>query len=642
MTDLEQDVTHTLNDYLSIIVPVYIDSLKHTLDICQTYTTRIKNDANITLEADGNIFVHEQNYHCKGDHDIALDDDQSLEVFEFNEYVPGYKLLTQRTQQYLFAKCMLSHFPHDPSETNDLAPITLQKTITKLCQAGLVDWLRHCVLTHPDVESFMQPIAARYETFVAHEIERLDAIPHVEQKTEAWHQIRKNMISASIAGYIDSAACGCNKSNERSKIEEKGGVKDTRPFSWGCIPLRHGQQYEDVTGHIYNTFKRLNSKEYGILPDYRYNWLGASPDGVITSVSAPNTNRRAQNATSEHIDSTSYMDKAMLGRMREIKNPVSRSINDKIPSYYYWQMLQQMYVCQLPICDFIQTQFKYPIECDFQTYINDTIPPELITNANCWQDHHSYLAPYIIENIDWSIMNLFLIKDFKLTDSPINDRSILQHIGKIDLNNIDNMLATTLARRFYQVTHIAPENINKRGQAKGMLWCFIKDDDNGETEFRVEFTQIHTPANNKDDLHQHECMLRAKYLADGFTLSEQHYWNLEEYKVTEVEYNQGLYEGLAQFCNHPNITPDNYHKDNCIINRLLTRWNIIQELRSIEDTDAKRAKFLEYYPNEKKNNTSAATNSQSKDNNKTALGNSKYTRRPKSSKPRQHTVFNLD
>lgn len=640
----------TLGDFLTIIVPTYVQGIEFTLNDCKKYTETIKSDKSINLGREGNIYQKEQEYHCSGDHNLDLNGDQGIEVFEFNEYVPGYKLLTQRTQDHIFSKCMMAYFPvldengmvpaidvdSEPTE-----PTELQKEVNNICQSGLVDWLRYCVMSHPDVETVMKPIADRYQEAMLKEIHRLDAIPHVEQKTEEWHAIRKNMVSASVAGYMDSEACGCNPSHERSKMEEKSGVKASRPFSWGCAPLRHGQQYEDVSGHVYDTFNRLDSKEYGILPDYRYNWLGASPDGIITKVIAPETSTNSAKhayAQQSSIDpdtlelgsnSKGYLDRGYIGRMREIKNPVSRNINDQIPSYYYWQMQQQMYVCQLPVCDFIQTLIKHPEGCDWPTYIADTMPYSTLTNATNWLEFQKILSPYIFENIDWPIMNLFLCKKYKLAT-----------ITDVPLSNADTMLTQTLATRFKDVTHIAPENVNRRGQVKGILWCFTREDDAGETEFKVEFTSIDKAANDEDSIYQHECMLKDKYRNNGgFTLSETHYWNMEEYKVIEVEYNQGLYEGIARYCQRPGTTSDDWHKDDCIISRLRHKWDIVQELRAIDNMDAKRAKFEEYYTPTKKQSKTAAAGGAS---GKTAYGNPKYQRRKKSDQPRIKSAFNLD
>lgn len=627
-----------LKEFLDIIVPTYLQGLQHTLESCDTYTKRIKSTNTITLDTDGDIYRTEQKYHCTGDHNMKLGVDQVLEIFEFNNYIPGYKLLTKRTQDYLFSKCMLAHFPpldevNTNSETDTNSDITpLQKIIYQICEAGLIDWLRYCVLTHPDVEAFMKPIADKYVEYNKREITRLDNIPHVEQKTEEWHAIRKNMISASVAGYIDSDACGCNKSHERSKMEEKSGLKSRRPFSWGCIPLRHGQQFEDLTGHMYDTFKRLKSKEYGILPDQHYTWLGASPDGIITHVNEPTcANLASKKAKTNATDAASYTDRAMIGRMREIKNPVSRSITDKIPSYYYWQMLQQMYVCQLPICDFIQTLVKYPAQCEWDIFMKDTIPYELITDTTTWLEYQKLLSPYILENIDWAVMNQLLIRDNKLDD-----------ISSIDLTTVDNTLTTTLATHFQKITHIAPENINRRGQVKGILWCFIREDDAGETDFRVEFTSMDIAVNNEENIYQQECALKEKY--NGFKLDDKHYWNVEEYRVIEVEYNQGLYEGLAKFCNLSNTSNDNHHKDNCIISRLQAKWNMIETLRAIDDMDAKRTKFMEFYPDPKEGEPGwrSDKNAGVTSGGKTAYGNAKYSRRNKSKQPRIRSAFKLD
>lgn len=644
----------TLGDFLDIIVPTYVQAVKSTLKECESYTQNIKLNTSITLDSEDNIFRKEQEYHCDGNHDLERGIDQVLEVFEFNNYVPGYKLLTKRTQCYLFSKCMLAHFPALDDNGNIPAPdinsesrepTEMEKAVDQLCNTGLVEWLRYCVLSHPDVEEVLKPVADRYEEVMRKEIKRLDDIPHVEQKTDEWHAIRKNMVSASVAGYMDSEACGCNISHEKSKMEEKCGIKDRKPFSWGCVPLRHGQQYEDVSGHMYDTFNRLDSKEYGILPDHRYSWIGASPDGVIMRVKEPSTtitpkhsyNTRSTdrkdtqiiypNTTTASNDAKGYLDRALIGRMREIKNPVSRNINDKIPPYYYWQMLQQMYVCQLPMCDFIQTLIKYPQECEWSIFIADSMPYDILTSATSWLEYQKILSPYILENVDWPIMNLFLTKKHKL-----------DHIYNIPLTYADNMLSTTLASRFKEITHIAPENVNRRGQVKGILWCFTREDANGEVDFRVEFTSINEAVTDSETIFQQECALKDKHERDGgFKLSEKHYWNVEEYNVIEVEYNQGLYEGLAKFCQRPGVTENEWHKDNCIISRLRYKWDIVEELRAINDLKAKKAKYDEYYPPSKLNRNKAASG------NKTAFGNPKYQRRKKSGgQPRIRSAFNLD
>jgi hypothetical protein len=76
-------------------------------------------------------------------------------------------------------------------------------------------------------------------------------------------------------------------------------------------------------------------EEFGCIKHPRYDFLGASPDGININ---ENSNR--------------------FGRLLEIKNIVNREISG-IPKTEYWvQMQLQMEVCNLNECDFLETRFK--------------------------------------------------------------------------------------------------------------------------------------------------------------------------------------------------------------------------------------------------------------------------------------------
>jgi hypothetical protein len=84
--------------------------------------------------------------------------------------------------------------------------------------------------------------------------------------------------------------------------------------------------------------------DFGCIQHDKYDFLGASPDGINNDPSRPKR----------------------FGRMLEIKNIVNREI-DGIPKKEYWiQMQLQMETCDLDECDFLETRFlEYESEAAF-------------------------------------------------------------------------------------------------------------------------------------------------------------------------------------------------------------------------------------------------------------------------------------
>ena len=107
--------------------------------------------------------------------------------------------------------------------------------------------------------------------------------------------------------------------------------------------MHHGNKYEDVSIMLYESLYKTKVKDYGCIQHDIYEFLGASPDGIV-------------------VDSNS----SRYGRMLEIKNPTTREITG-IPKEDYWiQMQLQMETCNLNECDFLETGFKeYNSQEDF-------------------------------------------------------------------------------------------------------------------------------------------------------------------------------------------------------------------------------------------------------------------------------------
>jgi hypothetical protein len=112
--------------------------------------------------------------------------------------------------------------------------------------------------------------------------------------------------------------------------------------------MHWGQKYEAVSVLLYEDLYKTKVSDFGCLPhkDPALYFLAASPDGINTLEGSDR-----------------------YGRMVEVKNIVNRDI-DGIPKMEYWiQMQLQMEVCDLPLCDFLETRFKE--YASFEEFIAD-------------------------------------------------------------------------------------------------------------------------------------------------------------------------------------------------------------------------------------------------------------------------------
>jgi hypothetical protein len=100
-------------------------------------------------------------------------------------------------------------------------------------------------------------------------------------------------------------------------------------FDWGI-------RFEPVVKQIYEYKYNAIVKELGRLIHPTYNKCSASPDGLVYSSDIPNK----------------------VGRLVEIKCPVTREIDGSVPKDYYAQMQMQLHVTQLQNCDYVEAVFS--------------------------------------------------------------------------------------------------------------------------------------------------------------------------------------------------------------------------------------------------------------------------------------------
>lgn len=188
-------------------------------------------------------------------------------------------------------------------------------------------------------------IPDEYQNIVEH-VKYIANLPQPEQRTKEWFDMRKNMITASCAAQAIGENPYPNQKPD-NLILDKLGLSP--PYQDNKF-VHHGKKYEPIATFIYENIFNIKVDEYGLVPHISkpiIPYIGASPDGIASTYSLENEFSN------------------MVGRMLEIKCPLSRKIKTKgkidgeiCPHYYYCQVQQQLECCDLEYCDFWQCNLK--------------------------------------------------------------------------------------------------------------------------------------------------------------------------------------------------------------------------------------------------------------------------------------------
>lgn len=157
------------------------------------------------------------------------------------------------------------------------------------------------------------------------------------QQTDEWYNLRNQIMTASNIYKILGT-----QSQYNSFICEKCTPVVKKETTYvNTNDARHwGHKYEKLTLLMYEKMYQAQVGEFGCIKHSQYDYIGASPDGIVVG---------------DDILHPHY------GRMIEIKNIVNREITGDPLEAYWVQMQIQMEVCDLDLCNFIETRFK---ECD--------------------------------------------------------------------------------------------------------------------------------------------------------------------------------------------------------------------------------------------------------------------------------------
>jgi putative phage-type endonuclease len=152
-----------------------------------------------------------------------------------------------------------------------------------------------------------------------------------DQRTEAWHTKRSEMITASeVYGVFGS------ESARREVMMRK--LEPRPPGEGNAVPaLLWGTRFEPVAKKIYEERTKCTITDVSCVQHPVHKFLGASPDGLIV----PNSD-----------------DPKRYGRLVEFKCPISRALKAEIPPGYIHQMQMQMECTGIDECEYVEFRFK--------------------------------------------------------------------------------------------------------------------------------------------------------------------------------------------------------------------------------------------------------------------------------------------
>ena len=169
------------------------------------------------------------------------------------------------------------------------------------------------------------------------ELDTLLAQKQVEQRTPAWYAQMATVISASELGHLfgsarERAQFVMTKTVPKPILHQPLAVTGRMSaFDWGI-------RFEPVVKQIYEHKYAATVKDLGRMNHPTDPRCTASPDGLVYACA----------------------DSSRMGRLIEIKCPVTREIDGTVPKDYYAQMQMQLHVTGRPACDYVEASFSSP------------------------------------------------------------------------------------------------------------------------------------------------------------------------------------------------------------------------------------------------------------------------------------------
>ena len=169
-------------------------------------------------------------------------------------------------------------------------------------------------------------------------VERLSASNQVTQRTPEWYKQSKTLLTASEF----SSVLGTPRAVSSLALQKVAPLSENlRQNTTACCtpemgPFDWGIRFEPVVKQVLERMGQVKLLEMGRLIHPENGRLAASPDGII--VGAADTDR--------------------IGRLLEIKCPITRKIDGTIPQDYWYQMQIQMEVTGIDECEYVEMSFE--------------------------------------------------------------------------------------------------------------------------------------------------------------------------------------------------------------------------------------------------------------------------------------------
>jgi len=162
------------------------------------------------------------------------------------------------------------------------------------------------------------------------------ALPQVAQRSQSWYEQSRNVLTASeFASVLGTERAVATLAMRKMEVAEP--ISYNHACSTGDMgPMDWGVRFEPVVKQILQGLWGAEIQDVGRLMHPTDTHLAASPDGLILAAT----------------------DSARIGRLIEIKCPVKRGINGKIPFEYWCQMQIQMEVTGIDECDYIEVKLE--------------------------------------------------------------------------------------------------------------------------------------------------------------------------------------------------------------------------------------------------------------------------------------------
>ncbi len=164
--------------------------------------------------------------------------------------------------------------------------------------------------------------------------------PQIVQRSEEWYADKTQALSASQFSTIfkGGRTRGQLVLEKAGKLEKPDYVQRHCCHSSIMTPFDWGIRFEPMVREIYMAMTRTQVSEVGRLRHPTDKRLSASPDGIVSEDYNP--------------------DQPYLSRLVEYKAPVTRNIDNTVPSDYEYQMKLQMEVADINACDYFEVRFQ--------------------------------------------------------------------------------------------------------------------------------------------------------------------------------------------------------------------------------------------------------------------------------------------